>query len=194
MKFIHNGQPVIMQAFLSQFNCYTIFHFWLFSDMLSRSWKHIKHSPCPTLHTKFGPIFWGQAGGTSAKHIAKQATRGAQAPGFTMDALYHENVTNFAACNEKLHSPITTKVHVLIRHVSEFITKHRKPLGAFLWVRCGEVPLKIWFISITRSRIVIIWIIWITFFWCNITFHSIYHLKTVFNFLYCFSIYVQRLL
>ena len=51
--------------------------------------------------------------------------------GFTLDAAYHEKVTNFAACYEKLKLSITTKVHVLIRHVPEFIAKHQKPLGHF---------------------------------------------------------------
>ena len=125
--------------------------------------KIFKALPAPLFILRLGQYFEGRLVEHLPNMLKNKLQEEVKPPGFTMDTLYHENVTNFAACNEKLHLPITTKVHVLII-LSEFITKPRKPFGAFLWVGCGEVPPKIWCISVTRSRIVIIWIIWITFF------------------------------
>ena len=54
--------------------------------------------------------------------------------GFTLDALYHKKLTNFAACVEGLNlsvTAITTKVHVIVRCVPEFIAKHQKTLVHF---------------------------------------------------------------
>jgi len=51
--------------------------------------------------------------------------------GFTLDSSYKEKVAHFANCYSNLNLSVTTKVHVLIRHVPEFIDRHQKPLGHF---------------------------------------------------------------
>ena len=51
--------------------------------------------------------------------------------GFRLDSSYKEKVEHFATCYKNLNLSITTKVHVLVRHVPEFIDKHQMPLGHF---------------------------------------------------------------
>ena len=51
--------------------------------------------------------------------------------GFTLDPMYREKVASFEKSYQNLNIPITSKVHIMIRHVPEFIERHKKPLGQF---------------------------------------------------------------
>lgn len=51
--------------------------------------------------------------------------------GFTIDPLYREKVTAFEMAYKALNISITSKVHIMIRHVPDFIEMHKRPLGQF---------------------------------------------------------------
>lgn len=49
----------------------------------------------------------------------------------TLDETYQQKITHFAAYYRALNISTTSKVHIMIRHVPEFIREHGKPLGQF---------------------------------------------------------------
>ena len=55
--------------------------------------------------------------------------------GFTLDPFYEDTIQHFESCFLKLKEQfgvsITPKVHIMITHVPEFISRTGKPLGLF---------------------------------------------------------------
>ena len=51
--------------------------------------------------------------------------------GFILDSSFREKVEQFATSYSRLDLSVTAKVHVLTKHVPEFIEKHQKPLGHY---------------------------------------------------------------
>ena len=51
--------------------------------------------------------------------------------GFTLDPLYREKVDKFKEKYKTLNISVTSKVHIMFRHVPEFMDQHKKALGEF---------------------------------------------------------------
>jgi len=51
--------------------------------------------------------------------------------GSTLDESYENKISQFEDAYKALNISMTTKVHIMIKHVPEFIQQHGKPLGQF---------------------------------------------------------------